>query len=459
MFSIRPRVLTFVLVVALLSIASLVSACSRSAEPQSAEPQKTEQVSTEPVKLVVWWWGEQEAPGAQKWMDETIALYQKENPNITIEAVLQSTDGMIPAFQAAIAAKSGPDIQYVWGGVWTLEFVWSGGLRPLDDLIPAEEWEHYVNNYERAYDGKTWGIPWYLSGNPLVYNKQLFSKAGLDPNTPPTTWDELLEACKKFNAIGVVPFSGWMKDGWYGGWLFSILGRQPNDSEKDYMDVTVGAAKFTDPEYAEYWTRQQELIDAGCWNEDIMSLDQYQGLDMFVQEKSAMVFGNDTFLGTWVTQMGEDKIGVMMVPKYSDGKLADTYVVTAQGLGVTSWSEHPQEAADFLMFMHTPERLNAWFKDTGVLPADDRMDASLITQGPIKQLYKWATTVAGPNLENFIPSQIDVDCNYTGFQLLLNGEKTPAEIAAMCEEAVTNWREQNPEVLKNWETWMSTYGK
>lgn len=444
----RIAALVRVPLVILVGVAALVGGCG----PAAVAP-----TETGPVKLVVWWWGEQEAPGAQQWMDDTVALYQEANPNITIEAVLQSTDGMIPAFQSAIAAKSGPDIQYVWGGVWTLESVWSGGLLPLDEYIPAAEWDHYINNFERSYDGKLWGVPWYLSGNPLVYNKELFAKAGLDPASPPTTWEGLLGACGKLRSIGVVPISGGMKDGWYGGWLFSTLGRQPNDSEKAYMDASVGKAKFSEPQFAEYWTRQKELIDAGCWNEDIMSLDQYQGLDMFVQGKSAMVLGNDTFMGNWVKQMGEDTIGVMMVPKYANGKLADTYVVTAQGLAITSWSQHPKEAADFLMFMHTPERLNAWFKATGVLPADDRMDTTLIQQKPIQQIYEWDTKVAGPNLENFIPTQFDVDCAYTGFQLLLNAEKTPAEIAAMCEEAIVKWRDQNPDVLTNWETWMSKY--
>ena len=401
--------LQFVVIIGL--IAALLAGCSPTPTSTSAPaPVTTENApaptlpKSEPVKLVMWWWGEQEAPGAEKWMNETIALYQKEHPNITIESVLQSTDNLIPSFQSAIAAGSGPDIQYVWGGIYTLDFVWANGLRSVDDLIPADELKHYINNFERSYDGKLWGVPWYLSGNPLVYNKELFTQAGLDPEKPFQKWDELLDACKKLRAKNIIPISGGFKDGWYGGWLGSILGRQPLDSEKDFMKASVGEAKFTDPEFAEFWKRLQELKDAGCWNDDSMSLDQYQGLDMFTQGKSAMVLGNDTFIGNWIQKMGTVKIGVMLVPKYADGKLADDYVVTAQALAITSWSKHPQEAADFLMFMHTTERLNAWFKATGVLPADDRLDTSLISQPQIQQIFKWDTSVAGPNLENFVPS-------------------------------------------------------
>ncbi len=166
-----------------------------------------------------------------------------------------------------------------------------------------------------------------------------------------------------------------------------------------------------------------------------------------------MIFGNDTFLKGWADTIGWDKMDVMKVPTYASGKLADDYVVTAQGWGITSWCEHPQEAADFLMFMHTTDRLNAWFKDTGVIPADNRMDTSLIDQPTLKQIYEWDTTVAGPNLENFIPSMLDEQSNFAGTQLLFSGDKTPEELAAMADEVAQKWREQNPDAVKNFETW------
>ena len=428
---------------------SILAGCAQPAAPTAAPTE-----AAGPVKLVVWWWGEQEAPGAQTWLDETISMYTQQHPNVTIEAVLQSTDTLIPAFQSAAAAKEGPDIEYFWGGVWTLENAWTNAIVPLDDLIPDDEWSHYINNFERAYDGKRWGVPWYLSGNPFVFNPELFTQAGLDPQNPPKTWADLLDACSKLRAVNVIPISGGLKDGWFGGWLFSILGRQALDSEKDFMNAAVGQSRFTDPKFAEWWSRLKELKDAGCWNEDINSLDYQQGQDLFVQGKAAMIFGNDTFLAGWAQTMTWDKIGVMMVPKYGSGKLADTYVVTAQGWGVTSWSKYPQEAANFLMFMHTPERVNAWFKATGVLPADDRLDTNLITQPQLKQIYEWDTTVSGPNLENFIPSMLDEQANFAGTQLLFSGDKSPEELAQMAEEVITKWREQSPDAVKNFEAWL-----
>ena len=64
---------------------------------------------------------------------------QQEAPDVTIKTVLQTTDGLIPAFKAAAAARKGPDIQYFWGGIWALEDAWAGNTKPVSDYIPCSE--------------------------------------------------------------------------------------------------------------------------------------------------------------------------------------------------------------------------------------------------------------------------------------------------------------------------------
>ena len=47
-----------------------------------------------------------------------------------------------------------------------------------------------------VYEDKTYGVPQVTDTLGLMYNKALFEKAGLDPETPPTTWDEVRDAAK-----------------------------------------------------------------------------------------------------------------------------------------------------------------------------------------------------------------------------------------------------------------------
>jgi multiple sugar transport system substrate-binding protein len=53
-----------------------------------------------------------------------------------------------------------------------------------------------------THDGKVYGVPHDIDLSALFYNKVLFTKAGLDPNKPPTTLDELYADVKKINAVG-----------------------------------------------------------------------------------------------------------------------------------------------------------------------------------------------------------------------------------------------------------------
>ena len=89
--------------------------------------------------LTVWYWGEQEAPGYKAYMEEMVRRYEKENPDITVEAILQESDNLYSAFRTAEAAGEGPDIQYMWGGTQAMEDVWKGNVTPISDYLSKEE--------------------------------------------------------------------------------------------------------------------------------------------------------------------------------------------------------------------------------------------------------------------------------------------------------------------------------
>jgi ABC-type glycerol-3-phosphate transport system substrate-binding protein len=63
------------------------------------------------------------------------------------------------------------------------------------------------------WNGKTWIYPFELRMFPIVYNKELFTKAGLDPDHPPTTWPDFLAALEKLKASGTTPIVLGLKDG------------------------------------------------------------------------------------------------------------------------------------------------------------------------------------------------------------------------------------------------------
>src|SRR2546427_789132 len=153
-------------------------------------------------------------------------------------------------------AKKGPDLQYFWGGIWSLEDAWAGSTKPVSDYIPASELKHYINTAEDTYNGKVWTAGWYVQPSfPVLYRKDVLAKAGV---APPHTWTQLLAACDKLNAQGITPIAGGISDGWFGGWLYATMGAQGIHSVGDVLAAVAGKKKITRPPPARWGERPPE---------------------------------------------------------------------------------------------------------------------------------------------------------------------------------------------------------
>ena len=442
MISKRFRLFSIVLVLIML-----LSACG-------AKPAATG-TGNEKVDLTFWYWAESDAPGADAWMTETVEAYKKVQPNVTVNIVPQSTDTLISAFQSAVTAKSGPDIASQWATGPVLGFVWQDALVPVSDYVSQDEMKNWLNVDENKYNGKNWGAPMYLIGIGVMYNKDLFSKAGV---TPPAngrwTWDEFTSACDKLKAAGITPFGIGDKNGYGGAWWFANVGIQGLNSTEDLRQAIIGNKPFTDEMYTGWYARMDDMVKKGYFNQDVMSLDLDQGVRLFWEGKAAMAFGTDGMIKQALTDVGEDKVGVMQTPKWGTGKLADAGNATQSiSFLITKWSKHPQKAADFLKFMHTPDRLTSWYKHTGVIAADARFDRTLVTSPTLKQMMEWETTGPQVWLENFLPGQLDSDADLTAGQTIFAQSGSAADAAKLWQSVAETWRNQHPDELKNWQNW------
>jgi len=423
-----------------------------------AEEEVAEEV-TEPIKLVVWYGGVADAPGLPEWFEEVLVpAYEERNPGITIEAKSQSQDTMIPEFKAAAAVKDpvvGPDIQYFWDGIWTLEDAWEGNLAPVSDYISEEDLSHMMT-LTRIWDDKAWGVGFYLAGVPIYYNKDYFTQAGLDPENPPKTWDEFMEACKALKNAGITPFSHGARDGWGNGWLISVFGYSLLDSMEEITKLTADGT-FVEDKWIDVVEKINYMRKQGYFNEDAASIDMFQGWDLFPQGEVAMTLSCDSITADWVDIMGVDKVGIMVCPKIGDGELGGRYLTQINGLGISSWSEHKQEAADFLVFMHTPEMLESFYNSTGILPCDTNFDPSLITLPQQQIIYDYVLSGEKPYvflMECFFPAQLDYEGWYPAIQMLWNDELDAEGVVQYCQDILEKWREQNQqqvEIYGNWD--------
>jgi raffinose/stachyose/melibiose transport system substrate-binding protein len=424
----------------------------------TAASQRTRTLADDPnnASLTYWYWGEDDAPGANAWIKKEVAVYEKAHPKVKIKVVTQSTDTLIPAFTTVAQTKSGPDIATQWATLPTLTPAWNGWSVPISDYVPAGEIKNWIGTAENMSGGKLWAMPQYLLGIPFVWNKAMFKKAGLDPNKGPKTWAEFLADAKKLKAAGFTPFGMGNKDGYGGAWFFSLVGKQSLDSIDELKAVMIGKAKFSDPKLSGFFQALADLQKKGYLNSDVASITFTQGLAIFGQGKVAMSWNTDGFVTTAVKALGAKNVGVGRTPIWGKGKLATSYDTTqSSDAFITKWSKHPKAAAQFLMFLHTPQVLKDWYAMTGVFPADKRFPASLVKSPIAKQQLALDHSPVSYWPENFVPPQVDQNADLPGGELITSGSGSPADAVKLWERELAKWKSQHPDEFKNYQKWVT----
>jgi multiple sugar transport system substrate-binding protein len=146
-------------------------------------------VAAQPITLE-WWvnWG-----GVWGAACENIAqMYMYGNPDVTVNVLKSSA-----ALEKLLTAVAGGTAPNTMTSIWTADLAMRGALLPMDDMMDATGFDRenfYDAQWTRtSWDGKIYGVPGVESAFivGLGWNKGLFEKAGLDPDMPPTTLEEL----------------------------------------------------------------------------------------------------------------------------------------------------------------------------------------------------------------------------------------------------------------------------
>ena len=190
-------------------------------------------------------------------VDSIVADFEAENPDIKVNAIYSGNydDTRVRALSAL---NSGDPAQLaVMFSIDAYDLIEQDLILPFNDLVSGSDGANWLNSFYPALmangniEGKTWGIPFQRSTIVAYYNKDMFRAAGLDPESPPTSWDELIsmgKALTKDGAYGImIPSTG------YPYWMFQALAIQ---NGKEVMSNDGLTTYFDDPtvvETLEFW--------------------------------------------------------------------------------------------------------------------------------------------------------------------------------------------------------------
>lgn len=435
------------MLLAMIMVLGLLAGCGGGTEGDTS--------SAEGVNLTVWYWGEQEIPGYQKFMEEMAAKYEEENPGTTVEVVLQDSDTLYSALRTAEAAGEGPDCAFLWGGTQALEDVWLGNLDPISDYMTEEQLalidEHALA--ESNWDDKQWGWPAYSVCFGLAYNKEMFKTAGLDPENPPKTWDEFLDACEKLKAAGFVPIGSGIKDGYLPGWLAVYMGAQNYDDPNEAIKPFRLEADYTDEQCAEWVYKVEELISKGYFNNDIQSLDLYQGQQLLETESCAMTYQCGPYTQTIANNMGEDKIGFMQAPVFGDAELAKAVSVGQQVYVLPKSAKHKKEVCDFLVFLSNDDNLAKMVEYTNAWVPKKSFDPATIDGEIIQNVAAWMKEQRVYDYQYTYPMNWENESLAPIMQKMFTEGLSAKDAVNELQEGIKKWAEQNPNVLDAYKKW------
>ena len=161
-------------------------------------------------KVSVWWTGPNDASPdiERKINDDFWAAWKATYPNIETDAQNVDYNTLLDKFRTALLGNAAPMVirLQILGGV---EFGAKGYLQPLkpEDVGYATQdfWPGAMKSV--TYGGDTYGIPTNNETMAFIYNAKIFKDAGLDPEKPPATWDDVVAYSKQIkDKLGIAGY-------------------------------------------------------------------------------------------------------------------------------------------------------------------------------------------------------------------------------------------------------------
>lgn len=294
--------------------------------------------------------------------------YNAKQDKVTVNVVQQVNTEIADQFTLALSANEAPDIISL-DCTKVPYFAANGAYTDISDRFEKLEYKDQFSEgmlSSGQVDGKTYALPFSPDVSVLLYNKEHYRQAGLDPEDPPTTWEELIEYSQKLTMDGRY---GYVYAGGHpGAYMFTFMPYVWNnggeflsddgkhcllDEEKaieavDMLVDMINKYKVTPPSTITYsWGEAQDAFLTG------------QASQIVLGSAAVYNFVNGTSDMDW---------GACLVPK---GPRGESYASFSGGdsIGITSQCKNVDAAWDFIEYALSEEVQVEELAKGGCLPA------------------------------------------------------------------------------------------
>ncbi|MFO1539127.1 MAG: ABC transporter substrate-binding protein [Chloroflexota bacterium] len=282
--------------------------------------------------------------------EDAQARYEADHPGSTVTRTYIPYGDYVAKFKSAVAAGEPPCIaQIPWAGEFR-DFVNSGELLPLTDVI-TEGFPAFFDPIVSAVsiDGDVWAIPLDVNTLQIAYNKTKFEELGIEV---PRTYADLKAAVDALGEQGIFGIAMGTKDKWSAGDLWFAQVAYTDGTNSKLAQADAGAIGWDDPAFAAAADNVASMVADGIFAPGANSMDAFVGnMDLFASGAAAMMYpvGNFVTAGVDAKVAGAFEWGLFPFPT-PDGSDLDVRATggIAEMFVVTRACPHPEAAIDFL---------------------------------------------------------------------------------------------------------------
>lgn len=320
------------------------------------------------------WWHSMTG-GLNDWVVDIANNFNASQKDYKIVPTYKGTyDESMTASIAAFRAGNAPHILQVYEVGTATMMAAKGAVVPVGKVMAdaghkfdPKAYIPAVVGYYTAPSGEMLSYPFNSSTTVLNYNKDLFKKAGLDPNKPPATWPELVSAAAKLKASGVTcPFTtswqGWTQLESFSTWHNTLFATQNNG-----FGGTSARLAFNSPLHVRHIENLSNMAKQGLFH--------YRGRGNkgdapFYSGECAMQTGSSSTYAS-IKKNAKFEFGIAPLPYYPDVQGAPQNTIIG---GASLWvmaGKKPAEykgVAAFFHYLTNPEVQAASHQRTGYLP-------------------------------------------------------------------------------------------
>lgn len=295
----------------------------------------------------------------KKYFEGVIADFENKYPDAEVRWVDQPAEGYPEKLSADAAGGTLPDVVNVSPDL----------AYPLAKAGLALDLEKTAGKYRGEYLDGAWeshrmpgmtgvyAFPWYLNTGPMFYSKELFTKVGLDPERPPTSYDQLFKdavtmARKSDRKIAMLAGTPSIEDfGRYGVRLMNARGTE---------------FTFNEPKGVELLKHYKELYTAGALDSQALTAQAESAGRKFQQQSVAMNPGSALDLENFKKEAPGLYRHIGITDAVNNTGKANMYV---QGLMVNAQSKVKPAAVAFAHFVTGKKNQMAFAKKVTIFPS------------------------------------------------------------------------------------------